>query len=191
MHESWPAWGRQRERRHDVGGGALRESRMRVSGMRRTDLVRRCPFRPPALSHRLPAPQAVGGQLERRAPGGDRAPSSPPCLRGPRSRSPPCHLADGVGLGQAPSAAPAAVVEGQHPECSRPGRAMTRSTSAPAPVLSRYSSGIAAAGGGTAYLRSSRPVPTYSLVSSRVNLACASITVEIHSTSLGLATCSW
>lgn len=68
---------------------------------------------------------------------------------------------------------------------------MTRSTSAPAPVLSRYSSGIAAAGGGTAYLRSSRPVPTYSLVSSRVNLACASITVEIHSTSLGLATCSW
>jgi hypothetical protein len=51
--------------------------------------------------------------------------------------------------------------------------------------------GIAAAGGGTAYLSRSRPVPTYSLVSSRVNLACASMTVEIHSTSLCLATCSW
>jgi hypothetical protein len=51
--------------------------------------------------------------------------------------------------------------------------------------------GIAAAGGGTAYLRRSRPVPTYRLVSSRVNLACASMTVEIHSTSLCLTARSW
>jgi hypothetical protein len=68
---------------------------------------------------------------------------------------------------------------------------MTRSTSAPAPVLSQYSSVSLRLAAPRAYLRRSRLVPTYSLVSSRVNLACASMTVEIHSTSLGLATCSW